>query len=243
MKGSVKAYFAEKGFGFIQAEDGQDYFFHKTAFDDKTQVYKLCEELEVEFDPEETGKGLQAQNCELLDTREVVTYVEPEDLITSRSNGVKGWMILEAGSWMVHGSSLESSDEAKIDLVEKGAQVGANTLINVEYYQTKGFSDAGMPFSVTHHFKGRPVILGKKNAKATLKREDLIGLNEKATQLKTKLQKLTKASKLKRNLIWLTTIGLSVGAWFIQPWLILPIILVGAFVGRSKKYDAWLEKT
>jgi len=242
MKGSVKTYIAEKGFGFIQADDGQDYFFHKTAFEDKTQVYKLCEAVEVEFEPAQMPKGLQAQNCKLLTTEEVETYVVPDEVITSRSNGVKGWNVLEAGRWMIQGSSEVSRDEAKIDLAKKGAEAGANTIINVEYFQTKGLSPSGKPFTVIHHFKGRPVILGKKNAKATLKREDLVGLNEQATNLKEKLQKMTRASKNKRNLIWLATLGLSIGAWFVQPWLILPIVLIGAYLGRAKNYDAWLEK-
>ncbi len=59
MKGTVKMFDREKGFGFIHAEDGQDYFFHYSAIvmDD----YKTAEKgEEVEFEVEESTRGPRA---------------------------------------------------------------------------------------------------------------------------------------------------------------------------------------
>ena len=61
MKGTVKMFDKEKGFGFIRDEDGKDYFFHYSALvmDD----YKTAEKGEaVEFDVAESERGPRASN-------------------------------------------------------------------------------------------------------------------------------------------------------------------------------------
>lgn len=61
MKGTVKMFNKEKGFGFIRAEDGQDVFFHYSAI--VMDGYKTAAEGElVEFDREESDRGLRASN-------------------------------------------------------------------------------------------------------------------------------------------------------------------------------------
>jgi len=61
MKGTVKMFNKEKGFGFITAEDGQDIFFHYSAI--AMDGYKTAVEGEaVEFDREESDRGLRASN-------------------------------------------------------------------------------------------------------------------------------------------------------------------------------------
>ena len=61
MSGTIKRLVSDKGFGFILAGDGCEYFFHnsacqQTAFDD------LREGQSVTFDVEKGPKGLQAAN-------------------------------------------------------------------------------------------------------------------------------------------------------------------------------------
>lgn len=57
----VKWFNNEKGYGFIENEDGEDVFVHYTAI--KSTGYKtLTEGQLVEFDLIETEKGLQAIN-------------------------------------------------------------------------------------------------------------------------------------------------------------------------------------
>ena len=61
MKGPVKMFNKEKGFGFIRAEDGQDYFFHYSAL--IMDNYKTAEKGEaVEFEIQESDRGLRATN-------------------------------------------------------------------------------------------------------------------------------------------------------------------------------------
>lgn len=61
MKGTVKWFNPEKGFGFITCEDGNDIFVHFSEI--KMEGYKTLEEGEkVNFDIKETPKGNLAQN-------------------------------------------------------------------------------------------------------------------------------------------------------------------------------------
>ena len=59
MKGTVKWYDHLKGYGFIEGEDGKDVFVHRTAIPIGTDLY---EEDTVEFEIEESERGLHATN-------------------------------------------------------------------------------------------------------------------------------------------------------------------------------------
>ena len=59
--GKVKWFNAEKGYGFIESEDGTDVFVHFSAIE--MDGYKTLEEgTEVQFDIVEGMKGSQASN-------------------------------------------------------------------------------------------------------------------------------------------------------------------------------------
>lgn len=65
MKGKVKWFSNQKGYGFITAEDGKDVFVHHTAI--LGEGYKtLNEGQEVEFDVTSGPKGQQASNVRKL---------------------------------------------------------------------------------------------------------------------------------------------------------------------------------
>ncbi|MGX7014563.1 cold-shock protein [Vagococcus silagei] len=62
-QGTVKWFNAEKGFGFISQEGGDDVFAHFSAI--QGEGFKTLEEgQEVTFDIEEGQRGLQATNIE-----------------------------------------------------------------------------------------------------------------------------------------------------------------------------------
>lgn len=61
MKGKVKQFKPEKGFGFITTGDEKDIFFHFSEL--KMEGYKTIEAgAEVEFEVVETERGIQAKN-------------------------------------------------------------------------------------------------------------------------------------------------------------------------------------
>lgn len=63
MEGTVKWFNARKGFGFIQGEDGEDYFVHHSALPEGTELH---ENDRVTFEPATTERGKQAQKVALL---------------------------------------------------------------------------------------------------------------------------------------------------------------------------------
>ncbi len=65
MVGKVKWFNAEKGYGFIEQEDGNDVFVHFTAI--QGDGFRTLEEgQEVEFDVVEGERGAQAANVVVL---------------------------------------------------------------------------------------------------------------------------------------------------------------------------------
>ncbi len=61
MQGKVKWFNAQKGYGFIEREDGPDVFVHYSAIE--TEGFRTLNEGDlVEFDIIEGPKGLQAAN-------------------------------------------------------------------------------------------------------------------------------------------------------------------------------------
>jgi cold shock protein len=66
--GTVKWFNAEKGYGFIAREDGEDVFVHYSAID--MQGFRTLEEGQrVEFDVGPGKKGEEAQNVRVADLR------------------------------------------------------------------------------------------------------------------------------------------------------------------------------
>ena len=63
MEGTVKWFNVRKGFGFVNGEDGEDYFIHHSALEQGTF---LREDDRVSFEAADTDKGKQAQNVALL---------------------------------------------------------------------------------------------------------------------------------------------------------------------------------
>lgn len=64
LKGTVKRLVGDKGFGFVLAEDGTEYFFHQSACAD-TSFSSLREGQALTFDKGQGPKGPRAENIRL----------------------------------------------------------------------------------------------------------------------------------------------------------------------------------
>ena len=67
MKGKIKWFNVQKGFGFVLGEDEKDYFLHVSQVPEE---FTLREDDQVEFDVIQTDRGPQAQNLKKLDPQE-----------------------------------------------------------------------------------------------------------------------------------------------------------------------------
>ncbi|MDQ2934713.1 MAG: cold shock domain-containing protein [Chloroflexota bacterium] len=58
--GTVKKLVSDRGFGFITAEDGKDYFFHRDGLDSSLDFDRLVGGEKVNFDVESSPRGPRA---------------------------------------------------------------------------------------------------------------------------------------------------------------------------------------
>lgn len=63
MKGKIKWYNPRKGYGFVENEEGNDVFVHRSEVPEGTF---LDEGDSIEFEVEETDRGKQAKNVKKL---------------------------------------------------------------------------------------------------------------------------------------------------------------------------------
>jgi cold shock protein len=63
--GTIKKLVSERGFGFISAADGKEYFFHRNDLGSSSDFDRLIGGEPVEFEPEVGPKGPQATQVRL----------------------------------------------------------------------------------------------------------------------------------------------------------------------------------
>ena len=60
--GRIKKVVADRGFGFITADDGKDYFFHRNGLQLSLDFDRLVGGEQVEFEVQQNPKGPRAVN-------------------------------------------------------------------------------------------------------------------------------------------------------------------------------------
>lgn len=64
--GKITRVVSGKGYGWIEAEDGEQYFFHHSSLMDNMNISDLVPGDEVRFKPSQTTKGKRALSVEVL---------------------------------------------------------------------------------------------------------------------------------------------------------------------------------
>ena len=241
MIGTVTSYLSDKNYGFIKGEDGKDYFFHDSSLKDKKDINKLCEDLILEFEQKATPKGYSALNISLLDNNITLKYNLPDTVYISKKDGIKGWEVIEESDWIITGTSSESPDSAKEDLINKANLIGANAIFYTKYYKTTG-SEAGTGRGIhhftIHNYVGRAMNIGKKSPDGKYSVQDLTLINKKASELKDYYKNKNKKSRKYRIIFWLIIILIFI-KYFI--FVIAIILFIEMFFSIDNEI-LWLEK-
>ena len=62
--GTIKKVVADRGFGFITADDAKEYFFHRNALDTSLTFERLAGGEKVQFEVEDGPKGPRASRVQ-----------------------------------------------------------------------------------------------------------------------------------------------------------------------------------
>ena len=120
MRGTVKFFDKQKGWGFITSDEGTDYFVHFSGINGKG--FKSLESDDVvEFDLKETERGWKAVNVTPILTRKMVRdALSKDDLILRpyrNSLGIDKYLVVDK-------NNILQTDEHGMSLIEVAAYVG-----------------------------------------------------------------------------------------------------------------------
>jgi cold shock CspA family protein len=185
MTGVIKTYTEEQQYGFIRGDDKKDYFFHISSIP-KEDRDKICEDALVTFEQKATPKGYTAIkiSIDILDDKDI-KYIVPNEVYISQNDNIKGWETICMNTKTVHASS-RTPNEAKQKLKRIAELSSANALLNMYRYTTTGSEMStnafGMPNLLgthkytVHNFTANVANIGKKSAKGTHTKKELINL-------------------------------------------------------------------
>jgi cold shock CspA family protein len=244
MQGYVKTFIPEKGYGFIKGNDRKDYFFHQSDFKTHPKEREIFDGAKIDFEPKATPKGYRATQCIIISIGVIRDSFElPHDFIKSKSERVNsGLTIIEKTDWIIHGSARGAPEGAKLIAIERAQSIGANALLNLQYYTTTGSEPGtgkGTHHFTIHNYRGTPSVVAKKITNASKTKEELSIVSSNAHQLKNKLKQKTNSEMKKARWIWL---AVWISAFTVADKIpyIIALFVLGAIFGSSSYHDGWL---
>lgn len=241
MKGVIKTFFSDKGYGFIKGEDKKDYFFHFNDLDDLKEAKKIVVGAQVNCYGKESHNGLSAYKISFVkveasqESEKNTKYVVPETLYINTGSTIPGWEVLEEGLTLTH-TFRGSPSDAKALLNARAKFLGANAIFDFNFYDTteseKG-TGSGIHYFSLHHVSGVPACIAKKRSGATLSREDIIGVLSKSIEINKTLEK--KVSERKQTAIMLFLLGGAGGIWLLLHMFIFGLLALLVLVPITYK--------
>lgn len=147
MKGKVKCYVASKKYGFIDGEDGESYFLHKSDLDDLSAESSLLKNVVVEFDPMPSPKGLIAKK--IVIPKVYLKKIEV-DFFTSKGAKPKNGIIEREHS--IQTRYFRDLNQARSHIEKLAIESKCNAILNLAYEKTT-FSSGNYRYNM-HAFKG-----------------------------------------------------------------------------------------
>jgi len=255
LTGIVKTCLHDKQYGFIHGSDGKDYYFRYSNLTNKEDILRICENIPVSFNQKATPKGYTAVDIS-VDKNIKISYIIPDSIYASKDPAIKGWDTIELSNWIVYGSSRNSPDSAKNEMIDNAKRIGANSIVSVEYFKTTGSEPGtgkGTHHYTIHNFRGRAVNIGKKSPNGKYSQEELITIDKTAGPLKAKLAAQTKLlqTNAKNNIILYLMIILGLIALAANFNSLMSLSLIGIailaimiffnFSDLNKSHDSWLQ--
>lgn len=146
MKGQVVSYMTTKGFGFINGDDNESYFFHKTYLNNLDDESKLAKGTVLIFNPIPSPKGLAAKNIIIADVYWGKKLVE--FFITKNHLPKHG---LVERKYTIKTRFFKDLNKAKKNIDDLAKEVGCNAILGLTY-EKKTRSSGDYQYTV-HAFK------------------------------------------------------------------------------------------
>lgn len=232
MTGSIKNYLPQKRFGFILGDDNKDYFFHENALLSSSQASQIMDGALVEFEPTVSPKGYKATKVSIKSMATVAKFKVPDSIVTSKTDTVKGWEILQECEWVITASDKGDPANVRSTVKNLAKSIGANGVTCMTYRKSTG-SEGNYNFTV-HNITGRPVILGRRNLSGEYGINDFPDINATCLAYKKKCNEayaLAKSEYAKRLMVGLgilivLTMFFKVGGLCIGFFIMLAMALV-----------------
>jgi len=255
MEGYIKTFVDSKAYGFIKGNDNKDYFFHINDVNNKDEG--IQDNKIVVFEAKATKKGYAAVNISIqkANIQDEFKYIIPNEVYISKDINVKGWETIEDCSYILIGTSKESPDDAKKDIIDSAEAIGANALINFVYFKTTGSkpgTGSGTYYFTIHNYRANPIVIAKKSPRGKLTEEDVkTDLYFRAISFYEEAIRKTRISTWKMIIIWsiiipliyvLNTYDYFKNIGINEFYLGIGAIIIGFLFGRRINYSYWIKK-
>lgn len=144
--GVVTSYLADKGYGFIKGDDGNDYYFKR---DEVVGGIAPAKDARVTFDPEPTPRGFAAKAVTVSGVAQEI-WENPEHFVVSEHGHVPGLEVLYAyrsPCW----TTATIHAQARQQLIDQAQTYGANGIF--------GLRITAVPPKGTIHLEGTMVYV------------------------------------------------------------------------------------
>lgn len=156
--GTVKSFSAKKGYGFIESNEGESYFFHVSRVADSSRNQISIGAI-VTFDGVPTPKGMAAEKVAVVgEASELLLDIETDDFIVSKTErcGRDNRVVHKLPAITVE----DRSPDAAVDMLKNQARnAGCNAIVNLQRTRRTGHAwTSNYKYSI-HVMRAEPALI------------------------------------------------------------------------------------